>query len=136
MSPEPRVLHPVLSAEERQRLFREGIDLFNRGDFFEAHEVLEEIWRSDRPEPRDLFQGIIQVAAALHQFRNLHRKDGPRHTFAKARRRLEAFLPASHGLDIAGLLEAVGRWEAWLEECEGEPPPVPGLRVVEPALVR
>ena len=136
MSPEPRVLHPVLSAEERQHLFREGIGLFNRGDFFEAHEVLEEIWRSNRPEPRDLFQGIIQVAAAMHQFRDLHRKAGPRLTFAKARRRLEPFLPASHGLDVAGLLEAVGRWEAWLEECEGEPPPVPGLRVVEPAAVR
>lgn len=135
MSPEPRVLHPVLSAGERRDLFREGIGLFNRGEFFEAHEVLEEIWRSNRPEPRDLFQGIIQVAAALHQFRDLKRKAGPRRTFAKARRRLEPFLPASHGLDLAGLLEAVGQWQEWLETCEGEPPQVPVLRVLEPEAV-
>lgn len=136
MSPVSRVLHPILSAEERRLLFREGIELFNQGDFFAAHEVLEEIWRSDRPEPRDLFQGIIQVAAAMHQFRNLHRTTGPRGTLAKARRRLEPFVPASHGLDVADLLTSVIRWQAWLEQCEGEPPPVPVLRVLEPEAVR
>lgn len=135
MSPASRVLHPILSAGERRDLFHEGIELFNRGDFFAAHEVLEEIWRSDRPEPRDLFQGIIQVAAAMHQFRDLHRTAGPRGTLAKARRRLEPFVPASHGLDVADLLAAVIRWQAWLEGCEGEPPPVPAVRVLEPAAV-
>jgi predicted metal-dependent hydrolase len=56
-------LHPDLDPAERRRLVRLGVDLFNRGDFFEAHEVLEEVWRSTRPEPRDLFQELIQVAA-------------------------------------------------------------------------
>lgn len=136
MSPASRVLHPILSAEERQSLFREGIELFNRGDFFAAHEVLEEIWRSDRPEPRDLFQGIIQVAAAMHQFRDLKRKAGPRGTLAKARLRLEPFVPVAQGLDVAELLGSVKRWQAWLERCEGEPPPVPVVQVVEPGAVR
>ncbi|PYQ54387.1 MAG: hypothetical protein DMF53_29615, partial [Acidobacteria bacterium] len=60
-----RVLHPEISQEERERLFRVGIDLVNRGQFFAAHEAWEEIWRSTTPEPRGLFQGLIQVAAAL-----------------------------------------------------------------------
>ena len=126
-----RELHPTLLPEERRRLFREGLDLFNRGAFYEAHEVWEDIWRSTTPEPRDLFQGLIQVAAALHQFQGLNRLDGPRRTFAKARRRLEPFTPVAFGLDIAELLEAVGKWQKWLERREGEPPGAPVIRILD-----
>ena len=122
-----RVLHPDLSAEERERFFGEGIALFNQGRFFEAHEAWEEIWRSTTPEPRDLFQGLIQVAAALHQFLDLKRIDGPRRTLAKARRRLEPYAPAALGIDVRDLLEQVGHWEAWLERRKGEPPSTPTL---------
>ena len=122
-----RVLHPVLSPAERGRFFRQGIDLFNQGRFFEAHEAWEEIWRSTTPEPKDLFQGLIQVAAALHQFLDLHRNEAPRRTLAKARRRLEPYAPIALGLDIEDLLEQAGRWEAWLERPEGEPPTTPTL---------
>jgi predicted metal-dependent hydrolase len=122
-----RVLHPDLSRAERERFFRQGIELFNQGRFFDAHEAWEEIWRSTTPEPRDLFQGLIQVAAALHQCLDLNRIDGPRRTLAKARRRLEPYAPAALGIDIRDLLEQVGRWEAWLEHPEGERPPIPAL---------
>ncbi len=122
-----RVLHPDLSPEERERFFRQGIDLFNQGRFFDAHEAWEEIWRSTTPEPRDLFQGLIQIAAALHQCLDLNRIDGPRRTFAKARRRLGPYAPAALGIDVGDLLDQVERWEAWLERREGEPPPVPAL---------
>ena len=122
-----RVLHPDLSAEERARFLEEGIELFNRGRFFDAHEAWEEIWRSTTPEPKDLFQGLIQVAAALHQFLDLKRIDGPRRTLAKARRRLEPYAPIALGIDIEDLLEQAGRWETWLERPEGEPPTTPTL---------
>jgi predicted metal-dependent hydrolase len=122
-----RVLHPDLSAAERERFFGEGIALFNQGRFFEAHEAWEEIWRSTTPEPRDLLQGLIQVAAALHQFLDLKRIDGPRRTLAKARRRLEPYVPAALGIDVGDLLEQVRAWESWLERHEGEPPSTPTL---------
>jgi hypothetical protein len=122
-----RVLHPDLTAEERERLFREGIELFNQGRFYDSHEVWEEIWRSTTPEPKDLFQGLIQVAAALHQFA-LDRREAPRRTLAKARQRLELYAPTALGLDLADLLEQVGFWQSWLEHRQGQPPPVPVLR--------
>ena len=128
--PERRILHPDLSPAERRRLFQEGIDLFNRGDFFLAHEAWEEIWRSTTPEPRHLFQGLVQVAAALHQILDLKRTIGPRYTFAKARGHLEPFAPVACGLDVAGLLEAVGRWQEWLE-AGGERPAAPSIRVID-----
>lgn len=123
-----RVLHPDLTAGERERLFREGIGLFNRGRFFESHETWEEIWRSTTPEPKDLFQGLIQVAAAMHQFLDLKRDQGPLRTLAKARQRLESYAPTGLGLDLADLLQQVESWQSWLEHRQGDPPPVPVLK--------
>jgi predicted metal-dependent hydrolase len=126
-------LHPNLAPDERRRLFRHGIDLFNRGAFFEAHETWEEIWRSMAPEPRTLFQGLIQVAAAMHQFRDLHRRDGPRNTLAKARGHLEGYDPVACGLDVAALLVTVKRWQEWLSDLNGEAgerPEWPAVRVL------
>jgi predicted metal-dependent hydrolase len=59
-------------AEERQGLdpIQEAIRLFNTEYFFEAHEVLEDVWRTERGEPRLFLQGLIQVCAAYHHFQN------------------------------------------------------------------
>ncbi len=128
-----KVLHPDLSTDERERLFQAGIELFDQGRFFEAHEAWEEIWRSTAPEPKDLFQGLIQIAVALHQFFDLHRIEGPRRTLAKARRRLEPYLPEALGIDVSDLLAGVGRWEGWLTHPKGDRPPVPTLAISPPA---
>jgi predicted metal-dependent hydrolase len=122
-----RVLHPEISPEEHERLFQNGIRLFNQGRFFAAHEAWEAIWRSTTTEPRSLFQGLIQVAAAFHQHLDLHRTEGPRRTLAKARRNLEPFTPEALGLAIGDLLAQMASWEAWLKRREGLPPPPPIL---------
>jgi predicted metal-dependent hydrolase len=124
-------LHPVLSPDQRRRLIREGIEQFRRGEYFAAHETWEEIWRSTTPEPKTLFQGLIQVAAALHQHRDLHRQEGPRRTLAKARRNLEPYAPSALGLDIDQLLLSIGLWQEWLERCQGDPPQPPALLVLD-----
>jgi uncharacterized protein len=126
-----RVLHPVLTPDQRRRLVRQGVDCFNRGEFYDAHEVWEDVWRSNLPEPRTLLQGLIQVAAGMHQFLDLHRTIGPRRTLAKAAAHLEPYAPVTLGLDVAGLLAGVSRWRAWLE-VGGAQPPVPELPVVDP----
>lgn len=125
-------LHPDLTPEERQRLFRKGIEFFNRGAFFECHEAFEEIWRSTTPEPRDLFQGLIQVAIGLYHYRVRGRADVGHRVLAKGRRRLEHVADRSHGLDLELLLCEVAAWEQWLEAAVGEPPPDPQLVILDP----
>lgn len=122
-----RELHPRLRPAERRQLLLGGVELFNRGDFFAAHEAWEEIWRSTTPEPRDLFQGLIQVAVGLYHFLERRRPAPAARVMARGRRRLEPFAPSSQGLDLAALLAAVGRWEAWLAAAEGPPPPLPRI---------
>jgi len=45
---------------------REAVDRFNRGDFFEAHDAWEELWNEAPERERGFYQGLIQVATALH----------------------------------------------------------------------
>ncbi len=40
-------------------------DQFNSGLYFESHESLEEIWQEEQGDVRDLYKGVIQVAAAF-----------------------------------------------------------------------
>jgi predicted metal-dependent hydrolase len=52
--------------------FKRGLDLFNHGRFFDAHEVLEDLWRplphhsSAQRRFRLQVQGMIQIAVAFH----------------------------------------------------------------------
>jgi predicted metal-dependent hydrolase len=129
-------LHPTLTPAERQRLFGEGIDLFNGGEYFEAHESWETIWRSTTPEPKDLFQGLIQLAAGLHHWVDRERPDVAARVLAKGQRRLEPFRPETHGLDVAGLLEGVDGWMAWLVNPAGDPPPPLRIEIIHADRVR
>ena len=47
-----------------------GILFFNDRDFFEAHEVWEDVWTESTGPQRRFYQGLIQAAVALHHFRN------------------------------------------------------------------
>ncbi len=53
------------STREKEEALREGIDLFDQERFWEAHEVLEEIWHPATGVERDIIQGLILTAAAL-----------------------------------------------------------------------
>jgi hypothetical protein len=110
---------------------RRGVDLFNRGDFFASHEAFEEIWRSTTPEPRDLFQGLVQVAAGLHHFVGRRSPAPAGRVLARGRRRLAPLAPHCCGLDLAALLPALEAWEAWLAAPAGEPPALPRLALGE-----
>jgi len=43
---------------------------FNRGDWYECHETLEDLWIGSEDEPRWFYQGMLQIAVALHHWRN------------------------------------------------------------------
>ncbi len=43
-----------------------GRAAFNRGEFFAAHELWEDVWRGLAGDERALAQGLIQIAAGLH----------------------------------------------------------------------
>ena len=120
-------LHPDLDDAEVRSLLREGVDVFNEGRFFDSHEYFEEIWRSTNPEPRDLFQGLVQVAAGLHIWHDRHRADPAARVLGRGMRRLSVFESWAFGLDLPALDGALETWLNWLSDPTGSPPPVPTI---------
>ena len=44
-----------------------GLERFNRGEYFEAHDLLEIAWKEDQSPGRDLYRAILQVSIAYYQ---------------------------------------------------------------------
>jgi predicted metal-dependent hydrolase len=86
--------------------YEEGLGLIARGEYFAAHEALEDAWRAAAPEERDFFQGLVHVAVAWYQAGRGNRV-GCERQLAKAERRLAPFAPSHRGLDVSGVLEQV-----------------------------
>ncbi|MCG8607157.1 DUF309 domain-containing protein [bacterium] len=85
--------------------FNRGVELFNSGQFWESHEAWEEVWKRHHENSRIFFQGLIQVAAGLHQLQRKIYHGADKH-FRNALWKLRPFQPTFLGLDV-GLLVAV-----------------------------
>lgn len=128
-----RALHPVLAAAEREALAAEGVESFNAGRFFDAHESWEEIWRSTTPEPRELWRGLIQIAVGLYHHLERRNPAPARRVLARGLRRVERLPQGTEGLDLDALCTAARRWEAWLADPAPPAPPLPRIERLPPA---
>lgn len=48
----------------------QAIREFNRHDWLESHETVEDLWVGSEGEIRNFYQGIIQIAVALYHWQN------------------------------------------------------------------
>lgn len=83
--------------------FVEGVDFFNDCEFFEAHEVWEDLWQDYQGESRKFYQGLIQVAVCLHHFGNENTR-GARKLFHSSTKYIESYGPQHEGIDVAKLV--------------------------------
>src|SRR5262245_3896419 len=79
--------------------YLEGLRLFNAEDFFESHEILEELWSETQDERKKFYQGLIQAAVALLHFGNGN-LGGAKKVYLTSRKYLEAYRPEFEGLDV------------------------------------
>src|SRR5215208_1960018 len=82
----------------------EGIAQFNRGEFFEQHETLELLWRTERRDIRFLYQGILQIGVAFHHLRKLNHH-GTVYMLTRGSRYLAPFAPRCQCVDVQRLLD-------------------------------
>jgi uncharacterized protein len=99
-----------------------GLDLIRRGEYFAAHEALEDAWRAAAAGERDFFQGLVHVAVAWHHARVTGRRVACERQLEKAARRLAPYAPDHRGLDVAGVL-------AGLDAARGTFPELPTPRL-------
>ncbi len=104
-------------------------ECFNRGLFYEAHDVLEELWLADRRGPDgDFYKGLIQFAGAfvhLQKHTTLRPRLRPSAALFKlAQANLEKYPPHHHSLDLGTLVGTIRTWLAHLESGRFEVNPL------------
>ena len=92
-----------------------GLDLIRSGEYFAAHEVLEDVWREAGPAERDFYQGLVHVAVAWYQAGRGNRV-GCERQLDKAARRLGPYAPAHEGVNVESVLEQVAAAHAVVAE--------------------
>ena len=100
--------------------FLEFFRLFQEEKFFEAHEVLEGLWRETKGRDREFYHGLIQLAAALvhYQKGNL---EGAKELFRTATAYLTPYLSHYQGVDLSEALKDFKQFlEIWSKH-PGEP---------------
>jgi uncharacterized protein len=82
---------------------RIGIDLFNAGEYYEAHEEIEHEWHAERRPIRLLYQGILQIGVGLHHARSGNHR-GAVLLLTDGIAKTSAFLPACQDVQTAALV--------------------------------
>ena len=96
-------------------LVLEGIEEFNRGEFYECHEYLEDAWRAESRQVRYLYQGILQIGVGFYHQENGNWR-GATGLLKSGIARLEEFEPETLGIDVARLVRESKRCLHELEE--------------------
>ncbi len=92
--------------------------LFNRQKFYEAHDVLENLWLPGRHGANgNFYKGLIQLAGAfVHLQKNRLRPSAA--LFKLARTNLEKYPLRHEQLDLTAVLALIADWLQWLEQSE------------------
>ena len=85
-----------------------GILFFNRQDYFEAHEVWEDLWMDSAGPEKRFYQGLIQAAVGLFHFGNGNLR-GAAKLYHSSRDYMVRYGSPYLGLDAAAFWEQMAR---------------------------
>ena len=115
-----------------KKLYLDGIHLFNEHEFFDAHEVWEDIWHEAYGTKYEFYQGMIQCAVALEHYRRSNPR-GVVSLYDSYRRHFKDVPETFMGLDLKGFLAEMR--EVLRPVLEADPLPAKGEIELDPARV-
>ncbi len=90
--------------DELPEQYREGLRLFNDEEFFECHDVLEELWSETVGAERKFLQGLIQASIALFHFGN-ENFGGAKKLYLTATKNLDSYSDEFMGIQLGKFLQ-------------------------------
>ena len=103
---------PKPPADIPPQLFK-AVEQFNRREFWDCHETLEEVWLKTPYPLRFFYHSIIKTAVGLHHA-SRHNQHGARVKLDDGVRLLGLFQPAYMGVRTDRLLAEASEWLAWV----------------------
>lgn len=97
-----------------------GIRLFNERNYYDAHEIWEDVWRETTGTEKKFLQGLIQAAVALHHH-STGNSVGACSLLERARKNLVEYPEDFGGIRLAMLLASLVQWRESL--LAGRPVP-------------
>ena len=107
------------ASESLPELVLKGIEEFNRGEFYECHEYLEEAWMREPKRVRFLYQGILQVGVGFYHLQNGNWR-GATGLLRNGTIRLKEFEPTTLRLNVSSLVRECERCLKELEDLGRE----------------
>jgi predicted metal-dependent hydrolase len=101
--------------------FQRGLTLFNTGEYFDAHEVWEDVWRAAPQEQKKFLQGLIQIAVALHHH-SRGNTVGAGSLLARALRNLAKYPDSYAGVNLGSVRVAIRDCQHAVDTCSALPP--------------
>ena len=89
---------------QAHNLFEKGLLFFNSGNYYQAHETWEDLWRITHGPGRVFYQGLIQAAVGLYHLQRGN-EVGARGQIAKSIGHLSNFSDNPHFVDTIGLIK-------------------------------
>jgi len=96
--------------------FGEGIKKFNEGEFFDCHDILEDIWFGIRGSSRNFYQGLIQVAVGFYHITVRENPKGALSQLRKGTDKLKEYKPEFNGVELEHLLEKINECIVLIEK--------------------
>ena len=117
--------------EKKERLFIKGLQAYEEKDFFEAHELWEELWSKYYLVDRTLIQGLIQLAVSFVHLGNGN-LNGAKSLLNKSAEKFSSFSGVHRGINIDYLkkkiMEIINEYEQLMTVDEFDWAHVPVLR--------
>jgi predicted metal-dependent hydrolase len=79
-----------------------GINLFNKKEYFEAHEELELAWRAENSWIKEMYRGILQVGVAYYHIQKKN-FSGAKKMFERSFKWLAPYPDVCYGINIMKL---------------------------------
>ena len=117
--PERQALLACECGAELPAAAREGVGLFNAGEYYAQHDVFELLWVETEGPVRELYRAVLQVGVALYQAQRGNRR-GALKMLLRSAQWLRDLPDVCQGLDVAQLRADVRRLRAELSVEDGE----------------
>jgi predicted metal-dependent hydrolase len=106
---------PAQTDVAKHPFYRAFFRCWNEQRYYEAHDVLEQLWLKAKSRDADFFKGLIQAAGAfVHLQKRFEHPSHPKHSrrlapaarlFQLAEKNLSGFMPRHHGLDVTAFCQ-------------------------------
>jgi hypothetical protein len=103
---------------------KDAISLFNRREYFECHEALEEIWHEADGEEKTFYESLIRFATGFHLRLHRRNRQGAINLLTQGLMKIETYRPAYLGINVARLYDDIS---AHVESLKGTENAEPGL---------